>query len=337
MRASGGFSMARRLSVVLVAFVAAAALAGDKRWEQPKDGVFTEKQVDAYLGSAEKLVKFKDDLSKWLETHKDDTAGQVAKLRELDGETKKIKDSSGLDPDEYEWVSKEVNDIWVVWHSYLLVKPEIDKKAKDADDKVAAAQKAKDDATAARKAGKRVMTPEEKADARKNAEESLKDAESGLKDAKQATADAKKALDDAKAALKAADGDGKADAEQAVKDRQEGLKGAQDAEAEAQKNVDTLKKRAKDPDAPTTPEEKADVERDLAEREQRATDELAAAQKEREAASQVTKMMNDQLLGELKKHPEKNVEIVKAREKRIEAMVTGLLGGKPAEKKEEKK
>lgn len=311
-------------ALALVFLAPSLALAGDK-WEKPKDGVMTEKEVDAYTDAAEKIRKLAFEKLDWMQQHPADKATDMKayfdQIKDFDEREKKIREDSGLARPQFEWVGKETEEIFMLWWIWSTkLKPDLDASLKDANDKVAAAQKTADDIAAAKKSGKRIMTPEDKENAKKSAEEQVKPAEDALKDAKAATADAKKALDEAKQAAKNADADGKADAEQAVKDRQDGLKATQDAEAEAAKNLDIAKRRAKDPDVPATPDEKADNDRDLADREQRAKDELDNAKKGRDLMTGAVKEVDQKLEADLKKHPDKNVEIVKARRDRLKAL-----------------
>lgn len=333
----------RRLAVLALLLAAPLSLAhaDDKPWEKPKDGVLTEKQVDAYIDYTQKTLKrAKEDLL-FIDQHKGETTAMLARTKESRDLEDKWLAASGLCSAELEWVKTEVQEIHtVLWLWNEKFKPDWDAQLKDANDKVAAAQKNKDAVAEAKKSGRRAMTDEEKADAKKAADEQVKAAEDALKDAKQATADAQKQLDEAKAAAKSADADSKADAEQAVKDKEEALKSAKEAEAEPAKNLEAARARAKDPTAPQTADEKADVERDNAEREKAAAEELAAAKSRRDEMQKVYSEFEQKSVKDvLAKHPAKNVEIVKARGKRIQELTDlalGALGGTP-DKKEEKK
>jgi len=312
------------LAATLLIALAAPLRADDKPWEKPKDGVFTEKQVDAWIDYSEKLIKAKDEALKAIDKAKNDPAAAIAVSKELEAKEKKLQEASGLRSEELAWVGDEamkIHMVWQVWTQSL--KPDLDAKLKDEDDKLAAAQKAKADVAAARKSGRRIMTPEEKADAKKAADDQVKSCEDALKDAKQATADAKAALDEAK----------KGDDQDAIKEKEEALKAAKEAEKEPAQNLDVAKKRQKDPDLPLTDDEKAENARDLSEREKNADEEIKTRQANRDQIAKSTREFQEKNVDpELKKHPAKNVEIVKARRERIQAVFEGLLGGPKKDK-----
>jgi hypothetical protein len=261
-----------------------------------------------------------------LKAHEKDRAYLIARMKSFDEQIEKIKKDSGLAKAEYEWVEKQTMEIHAtLWVYETNFKPEIDAAQKDADTKLADAQKARDEVAAARKSGKRVMTPDERADAKKSADDQVVQCEAALKDAKAATADAKKQLDEAKTVLKKADADGKADAEQAVKDREDGVKAAKEAEEEPQKNLDLAKRRASAPDVPQTPEEKEQNDKDLADREQRATEELDKAKTNHDMVTKTVKDAREKMDAEIAKFPTKNVELVRPRLEKIHKIFTSAL------------
>lgn len=156
----------RRWPLLAALAVALPALAHD--WEKPKDGVLTEKQVDAYLDACKKEIKAGHDQLVWLEKHKDNSAELLAGTRDYDERVKKIHADSGLAEREYEWVGKEVNDIHAIWWVWSVhMKPDLESKLKEANENVAAAQKAKDEVARCKKTGRKPMTDDERKDAQK--------------------------------------------------------------------------------------------------------------------------------------------------------------------------
>ncbi len=314
----------RRLVAPILVLALSVAHAGD--WTKPKDGVMTEKQTDSFLDAWKKICKTAFEHLADIKAHEKDSAYLIASMKSFDESLEKIKKDSGLAKGEYEWVEKETTDIYaILWVYESHLKPQLDSAVKESGTKLADAQKARDEVAAARKSGKRIMTPDEKADAKKSADEQVAQCEGALKDAKQSTADAQKQLDEAKAALRSADADGKADAEQVVKDRQDGVKAAKDAEAEAQKNLEVARRRASAPDVPQTPEEKEQNDKDLADREQRATEELDQAKAGHEMITKTVKDANEKMAADIAKYPAKNVALVRPRLEKIHKLFTSAL------------
>src|SRR6476620_11631197 len=99
-RSREALSMIRR-PVVLLAVAASLALAGD--WTPPKDGVMTEKQVDAYIAGSEKSLDVRDAYLKWLGEHKDASTLQLGEqLKKFDADFEKAKRDTGLANGEWE-------------------------------------------------------------------------------------------------------------------------------------------------------------------------------------------------------------------------------------------
>lgn len=316
----------------------AAAHAEDKPWEQPKDGVFTEKQVDTWIEYTTRYLKKVREVSKYLEAHKDDTKAIGQATLELEQYGPTLLKELNLQKAELEWIGKEAYEIHsVVWLWSSKVKPELDERVKEANEKVASGEKAKTEIAAAKKAGRRYMTPEEKAQAKASAEEQVKAAEEALKEARAATAEAQKALDESRAALKKASAEEKADLEQQEKDREEALRTVKENEAEPAKNLELAKKRQKDPDLPANAEEKAEVDTYNDDRDRANNEELASAKTTRDILTKTAKDYEETAVtGELKKHPAKNVEIVRARTAKIQANIEGALTGAEPRKEEKK-
>src|SRR4051794_32398259 len=95
------------LAALLLLVVSGTARADDKRWEPPKDGVLTEKQLDAWIDYTMKVSKLRTDLLKWIQNNKTDLAGATARSQEVEEQDKKLLKASGLHPDEVQWIATE--------------------------------------------------------------------------------------------------------------------------------------------------------------------------------------------------------------------------------------
>jgi hypothetical protein len=321
----------------LVALVAVLAVtpcfAEDKPWEEPKDGVLTPKELDAWIDTTGKLVDARDRYLKDLadaEKKKLATLEVVGLLQRFEEETKKIRAASGLANEELDWVGKTTFDTHMTLDMARRAREDLDKREKELRDEADGYAKKRENAEKARKTGRRPMTEEQRAEAKKAAAEEIPPAEANLKSASDAVAEAKKALDAAKKELsEAKDDDAKASSEQAVAGAKDALAQAQATETEARSALERAKRKAKEPDVPQTPEEKEALDRDLVAETEQAKQDEAAARKACEDFGALRKQAYAGYEEALKKFPAKNKELVSAKREKIAALVARSLGAAP--------
>lgn len=256
-----------------------ASFAAD--WAEPKDGKFTEKQLENYIGAQKDLMAYLKAAGKAAEGS---GAGALAVLAGMDDKVNGIFAKHGLQKPEYEWLNTKV------WEALgaSMVDTALDKASADLAerkkkhaDEVAAAKAKLATFEAALKNGARVLTKEQRDDLVKQAKEAqtsaLDEAKTHADEAKAAAEEAAKAEADAKAsdALAAkppadVDADGKADYikgkkeeagnfRTAAKEVREKEKEARKAEAESKAKAAGFAQQAARPEIPATPDEKEQV------------------------------------------------------------------------------
>ena len=317
--------MARRFALALalvlapssLVWLAAPALGDGPKWTEPKDGVVTEKQADAWLDGMTKESLIRAQSIKDVEAagkRKASTDEILGIMKKSETDVAAAWKTTGLDDKaEGNWIATQLNAAWTALLAERVLTAQFVGPLKDADAAVASAQKAHDDVLAAQKSGRRPMTPDEKTAATEQAKAELKDAETARADATVALTDAKKQLADAEAALKAADADSREQAQANVQSARDVFNAFQDTALEAARKVDQARRKAQDPDVPQTKEDKDSLAAELADREKATSDDLAQANKRRDAARAGQAQMLAAIAKEGAKIPPKNLEIARAR------------------------
>jgi hypothetical protein len=266
---------------VLVAICTIAAQAAD--WKAPKDGVFTEKQLTSYLEIRKNYTQSLNAAGKALQGNQAGAAA-LAVLTELETRRKADVAKHGLQEEEYQWMEGQAT----ATYGALAVSDLLDQSRAAMADSIKKNQdelKEKQSSLAqyekAAKDGRRVMAKDDREAAIKSAKE---DQQSALDEAKQHADEAKAAREDAdKADADAKQNDALAknppsdvsaddragyveDKKNAAQTARDAAKEARDkqneaikAEKEARAKADAAGSRAKDPELPTTPEDKAQV------------------------------------------------------------------------------
>ena len=306
-------------------------------WQEPKDGLMSEKQLTTYLAIQ------KDVIAQWKASGKaldgsQSGAAAMAVLLNNDARFKADLAKHGMSQEEYTWIAGKA---WEAWSGVLMDKlaestqKDLDKQKSakqkelaDLNEKLAAYEKAQKD-------GRRVMAKDERDAAINSAKDdqksALDEAKQHADEAKQAHDDAAKADSDAKAAdalaanppsdVSADDRPGFIDnKKQEAQTARDAAKEARDKEAEARKaqadsnaKADAADRRAKNPDLPTTDDEKTQVRKQ--------NDEMSASTKsEIEGTQQALKILDEsggtmvkQFQDQKKetKTPQQNIELLK--------------------------
>ncbi len=255
-------------------------------WNEPKDGIFTEKQVENYAAAQKDVMQLMKAVGKALEGSKSGV-GALTLAAGMDEKVNAILAKHDLKKAEYEWLASKVSECMGVsmYDSMLdLGKADlVEQKKKNAMDLEAARQKLAQ-FEKARKAGTRVMTREQHDDAVKSAKDMQDSAREEVKqrgeEAKNASDEAAKFEADAKAADALAknppadvDKDAREDFIKGKKDEAESLrnsakesrdkeKEARKAESESKSKVAAATKAMANPELPVTDDEKAQVNKD---------------------------------------------------------------------------
>jgi hypothetical protein len=339
------FSCRCLFAVALLAVASVAlpfrALAADE-WNEPKDGVFTEKQITNFIGAEKDLMQMLKAMGKAAEGSKSG-AGMIALMAGLDDKINAILAKHDLKRAEYDWLNQKVFECW----GLSLIDDAMEKgqadlaeqKKKNAADVEAGKVKVAEYEKAS-KEGKRVLTKEQ----REQLTQSAKDAQASAADeAKQHAQEAKEAADEAskaEAEAKAADAlaknppsdvdkDSREDYVKGKKEEAENLrnnakeardreKEARKAEAESKAKVAAAAKQMASPEVPVTDEEKAQVKQ---ENEQG----LASAKSDLETAMQAGQFIADaevnfkkQMAESHKDVKEENLKLVKKHNKELQ-------------------
>ena len=252
-------------------------------WQEPKDGVMSEKQLTTYLEVQKDAIAQWKASGKALEGSQSSAAAMAVMLRN-DTKFKANLASHGMSEQEYAWVGAKA---WEAWSGVLMDKL-AENTQKELEKQRGAKQKELADLNSklatyenARKDGRRVMTRDERDSAINSAKDDQKSAVDEAKqhadEAKQAHDDAAKGDNDAKAAdtlaaspppeVSADDRQGFIDGKkQEAQTARDAAKEARDKEAEAKKaeaeskaKADAAGRRMKNPDVSVTDDEKAEV------------------------------------------------------------------------------
>ena len=254
-------------------------------WKEPKDGLLTEKQLTSYLAVQKEVLAQLKASGKALEGTQS-SAAAMAVILQNDASFKASLQKHGMSQEEYTWVGGKA---WEAWGGLLMDKiaenaqADLDKQRQAKQKELADLRQKLATYQNAQKEGRRVTTKEQRDGAISSATEdqksALEEAKQHADEAKQAHEDATKAENDAKAADAAAknppadvsadDRPGfseqkKSDAQaarDAAKDAREKEAEAKKAETESRAKADAAGKRIKNPDVPTTDDEKADVKK----------------------------------------------------------------------------
>ena len=254
-------------------------------WKQPNDGLLNEKQLTNYLQIQKEAIAQWKASGKALEGSQSSAAAMAVMLRN-DANFKANLAKHGMSQEEYNWVA---NKTWEAWSGLIMdrlaekAQAELDKQRQGKQKELADLRQKLASYEKAQKDGRRVMTREQRDSAISSATDdqkaALEEAKQHADEAKQAHDDATKADNDAKAADAAAknppadvsaddrpgfieqkknDAQAARDAAREARDKEAEAKKAQ---AEARAKADAAGKRIKDPEAPTTDDEKADVKK----------------------------------------------------------------------------
>lgn len=310
-------------------------------WEEPKDGKFTEKQLELFIAAHGEWVQYQKAAAKALEGSKG--FGGIGAVTTMNEKLKSIMDKHGLKLDEYAWLSSKVGGCTGI----ALVDDMMDKgkteteELKKKNSAEIAAGKAKIAAyEAALKNGTRVLTPERREELVKQAKEqetsALEEAKTHTDEAKAAADEAAKAESEAKAADALAqkppadvEADSKAEYSKgkkeeadnfrtAAKEVREKEKEARKLEAESKAKAAGFARQAAQPEIPVTREDKEQVKTDN-------TQGLESARTELETLKQATQFLaeNDvarekQIVEYHKSINEENLALVKKHYKEIQ-------------------
>jgi hypothetical protein len=325
-----------RMLIAVVALGLFVGTAGVRAadWKEPKDGVYTEKQLSNYLAVQKEAIASWKAAGKAVEGAS--SAAALAVALRTDEKFKANLAKHGMGQDEYSWVGGKAFEAW----GTLLRQRIAEKTEKDLATQTTEKQKALNELKQklatyekAQKEGRRVMTKEERESAVKSAKDeqqaALDEAKQHADEARQAHDEAAKADADAKAADAAAknppkdvsDDDKPGFIEQKKNDAQsarDAAKEARDKEAEAKKaetesktKADAAGKRAANPDVPVSDEEKAEVKKQNEEMVTQVNDEIRS----NEEGLKLLHESGDSIIKSFKaddgKVPKQNVELLK--------------------------
>ena len=277
--------MSKRIVVTVCALVATwtvAVYAAD--FKEPKDGVYTEKQLTAYIQTLKEHMQTLKAAGKAVEGSSGAGAGAIAVYNATNAKFKEELAKNGLSEAEYQWIGSKALEAY----GGLMIQDRIDEgktgmaaSMKKNQDELKEKQTKLAEYEKATKDGKRVMTKDDRESAIKSAKD---DQQAALDEAKQHADEAKAAKEDAdKADAEAKQNDALAknppsdvsaddrpgyieDKKNAAQSARDAAKEARDKQAEAlkaqkeaQAKADAAAARVKDPEIPTTPEDKAQV------------------------------------------------------------------------------
>jgi hypothetical protein len=275
--------MFKRIVAVVCALVATctvAVYAAD--FKEPKDGVYTEKQLTAYIQTMKAHQQTLKAAGKAVDGSSG--AGAIAVYTATNAKLKEELAKNGLSEPEYQWIGSKVFEAY----GGLTIQDMVDKSKADMaasmkknQDELKEKQTKLADYEKAAKDGKRVMTRDDREAAMKSAKD---DQQSALDEAKQHADEAKAAKEDAeKADAEAKQNDTLAknppsdvsadDRPGYIEDKKNAAQSARDAAKEArEKQAEALKAqkeaqakaaaaaaRVKDPEIPTSADDKAQV------------------------------------------------------------------------------
>jgi hypothetical protein len=348
-----------RLSVAALAFglmVVHATAARAAEWTEPKDGVFTEKQLTAYIDTMKEVMASWKAAGKALEGGQNGFAA-AAVLARTDAKTKEIMAKHGLSEAEYTWLAGKVIEAWggvFIQNAMEEADKQMATQTKTTADKIAASKQKLAAYEKALKDGRRVLTPEERESIIKSAKD---DQQSALDEARQHADEAKQHADEAKTAgdeaaksdaeAKAAEVAGKNppkdlsdddkaafvdEKKNAAETAKNNAKEARDKQAEAKTAEAEAKKteaeskakataaaaRAKDPDVPITAEEKAQARQQNEEGIKSQKEEIATSEQAIQILKESAEANRKSLQDSQAKTPPQNVALLKKHQKEFE-------------------
>jgi hypothetical protein len=189
--------MVRKMMVMLGVILALGRVAGAD-WTPPADKIFTEDQLNTYITTTNDWL---DENAKIMQviSQATNTAERMAAVSDLDAQRQACFDRHHISSDEYNWLGERTVEAYgvaaYVQEAYAKMQVELQGKLKDNDDQMADAQKRLAIDQQAQKDGVRVMTPQDRDAATKQAQS---DQQAALADAKQHDDDAKAAETEAK-------------------------------------------------------------------------------------------------------------------------------------------
>lgn len=268
-------------------------------WEPPKDNKLNESQVKNYIKMQADLYAAIKQYAKDVDAAKSD-ASKLAIVIGMGDRIKTLFLKDGFSSEgEWDWVRARVEEAWGVAMWDLDVGPlgdvhkKMDEQKKQFDDQLAQAKQSLAEHEAALKAGKKVLTKDEREQIVASAKS---DRESALNDVKSAS-------DELAEAKKNNDADAAAAAD---KKRQE-----------AQANADLAAKRIANPDVPLTEDEKKEAKEQNEQAIASAKEQISQGE---QIAAQFSKSINEmrkQHEDEVKKLPPGNLDLVKKHAKEI--------------------
>ncbi len=304
-------------------------------WDAPKDGRFTEKQLENYIAAQKELMQYIKAASKAIEGSKTGL-GALSAIGNMDEKMNAITTRNGFKKAEFEWLAGAATQTMgaaYIDESMTQAKADLVEQKKKNAAEIAAAKAKLATYESARKSGTRVLNQEQRENLVKQAKEqetaALEEAKNHADEAKAAAEEASKSEGDAKAtdALAAKppadiDGDSKADyvkgkkeeatnSRAAAKESRDKEKEARKAETESKSKALPFANQAAHPEIPITPEEKKQV---ADENDQAITDTKAELETLVQATSILAdgdaaiKKQTDELL---KTIPQENLTLVK--------------------------
>jgi len=197
-----------RPCVLFIGMMAALALstAAHAAFQPPKDGVYSEKQLQTYIAEHNQLSQYLQDYAKAGKDEKD-PAKALAIVNDYNQKCEASYAKNGISKEEYDWMNTQVSQAWtyLLWEAverHGLI--DAQKSLKELHAKVDAARQKLATAEAAQKSGKRIMTDKEKQDAATAAkdqqQQALDEAKTHADEAKAAGDEAAQHEKDAKAA-----------------------------------------------------------------------------------------------------------------------------------------
>jgi len=328
------FGMRVTLVAASLGSLVCAGAARAAQWKEPKDGVFTEKQMTDYLSIQKEALDNWKAAGKAVEGASASAALAVA-LR-TDEKFKANLARHGMSQDEYGWMAGKTIEAWGTLLHRRLAETAEKQLADQTRQKQQAVAEMKQKLAAyekAQKDGRRVMSKEDREAAIKGAKDdqqsALDEAKQHADEAKQAHDEAAKADADAKAADEAAknppkdisEDDKPGFIEQKKNDAQaarDAAKEARDKEAEAKKaesesksKADAAAKRAADPDLPVTDEEKAEVKKQNDDAVSQTKEEINSTEQALKLLQESGQSIVNQFKTEDSKIPPQNVALLK--------------------------
>jgi hypothetical protein len=323
------------LFVILLSVASHASVADE--FKPPEDGVFTEKQFLNYVAVTSEWLATSQAAGKAMEGSQS-SAGALAVLAKTDEKLRASLEKHGLSEDEYSWIAGKA------WEAFGVATMQdtfgkqandnLAEQMKETDKELARLQARLDQYEAAQKAGRKVMTTEERQaviDAAK-AETTAAAAEikEHVDEANQATTEAAQKEREASEAENLAKNPppdiSSDDREGYITDRKheaqaarDAAKEARDRAAQANKTIQAIKTRvaaaekvANNPDEPTSDDEAAQTKTQNEQAIQSTRQEIAAAKQTASLLKESQKQTQLQLDEIKSKSPARNVEIVKA-------------------------